>query len=179
MNVTNVIYGEEDYLDKKELDDTLRKNINHKMCNCLDYKKDINGNFVFDKEKIEFNRCTSHPTTEHGFCDRHKDCFQFMKLFTNDEEIDYKPEKWNDNIFKKGSHNCYAYFLDAPNDSLTVKCKDMCKNNTKCVKNNTCQTLIPQPGDALLIEKNGNTKKKKSNYTCKTMIKRIKVIIMD
>ena len=87
----------------------------------------------------------------------------------------YEPEKWNADKFVKGSHNCYAYFLDAPNESLAVKCKELCTNDENCPQsNNICQDLIPQPGDANLVLKSGNTNNKHRNYTCKDMIKRIK-----
>ena len=78
-------------------------------------------------------------------------------------------------LFPKGSHNCYAYFLDAPNRSLTVKCEEICSGKENCPgRDNTCRDLIPQPGDASLLLKEGSTKSKTREYLCPDMINRIK-----
>ena len=141
-------------------------------CNCLNYNVNDKGEFIYD-ENIEFNRC-NHDSNKNGYCSKHQHCKEFMKLFTNKEEPEYEPVKWNDNLFVKGSHNCYSYFLNQiPSNALTVKCKELCnhKNNNECIRN-SCRGLIPQPGDTKLVE----TKKlgqKDYQYTCPKMIKRI------
>lgn len=178
MSVKYVEYSKEkynvnDYHKHKDKDNTF--NASHKQCNCLNYSKDNNGNYIYNKSEIEFDRCSSKATTKNGFCHKHHDCFDFMKLFTNGYEPDFEPKKWNTDKFVKGSHNCYAYFLDAPNRSLTVKCAELCNNDKKCPgKNNTCRDLIPQPGDAALLLKSGSTSKKTRNYLCSNMIDKIK-----
>lgn len=173
MSVKTVIYSVDEYQKYKSKDNTFDGN--HKQCNCLNYSKNNKGQYIFNKDTIEFDRCTATATTKDGFCDKHHDCFDFMKLFTNGYEPTFEPKKWNSDKFVKGSHNCYAYFLDAPNRSLAVKCKELCSNESDCPEhNNTCRDLIPQPGDASLILNKGSTSGKTRNYTCPNMIKRIK-----
>jgi hypothetical protein len=173
MSVKYVIYNVDDYLKHKDKDNTFYGD--HKKCNCLNYEKDNNGNYIYNKDTIIFDRCNSLSETKDGFCQKHKDCFDFMKLFTNGYEPEYEPKKWNSYKFVKGSHNCYAYFLDAPNRSLTIKCEELCYDDINCPdSNNTCRDLIPQPGDAALILKDGSTQRKPKEYLCPNMIKRIK-----
>lgn len=164
-----------DYINHKNNDTTHTKALINK-CNCLDYEKDNNGNFIYKNKDhdITFKRC-NNDAKHNGFCDKHQDCFDFMKLFTNANEPEYKPEIWNKDVFVKGSHNCYAYFLDVPNNALIIQCKKSCKNDSNCVKNtSTCQNMIPQPGrirKALLYGTNNDIP---NNYTCPNMINKIK-----
>ena len=171
MTITNVVYNDVDYSKYQYIDNTFE---NQKgRCNCLNYKV-INGKFKYDPKTISFNRCNNHVDDDKDFCETHKNCLTFMRLFTNSYEPDFEPEKWNNDKFVKGSHNCYAYFLSVPNKSLTVKCKNICKGNEDCFKNNTCQNLIPQPGDASLLFNSGDLSSKSRNYVCNDMIDRIK-----
>lgn len=173
MSVKYVIYNVDDYKKHTQKDNTF--NGDHKQCNCLNYSVDAAGNYIYNKDTIEFDRCSAKATTTNGFCHKHKDCFDFMKTFTNGYEPEYEPEKWNSDKFVKGSHNCYAYFLDAPNRSLTVKCEELCTDKEKCPdSSNTCRDLIPQPGDASLLFKDGSTDRKTREYLCPDMINRIK-----
>jgi hypothetical protein len=173
MSVKAVIYNETDYHKHGDKDNTINKSLTTR-CNCLNYSKDKDGIYVYDKDTIEFDRCTEEATKD-GFCDKHQECYKFMELFTNGYEPEYKPEKWNSSVFVKGSHNCYAYFLDAPNESLAVTCEELCADKYNCPQTeNTCKNLIPQPGDASLLLKNGNTNAKNYNYDCNEMINRIK-----
>lgn len=177
-NVNNqihkVIYGVETYKTEKIMKDDLTYNGNKKECTCLNYSKDSNGNYTYDKHG--FDKCHNTAITKEGFCNKHKDCFNFMKLFTNGYEPEYEPTKWNKDEYVKGSHNCYAYFLNEnPSLSLVVKCKEICENDKDCPKTlSECQDLIPQPGDASLSKIYGNTSKKTRKYNCPTMIKKLK-----
>lgn len=165
-----VIYNVENYKNKSENDETINKT--SERCGCLNYKKDKKGNYIYNEETIEFDRCNK-KVVKNGFCASHQKCFDFMKLFTNGYEPEFTPTKWNDNAFVNGSHNCYAYFLDAPNKSLMVKCQELCKNNEKCPNEKGCRNLMPQPGHGNLMKLSGSTKKSSNNYTCENMIKRI------
>ena len=67
--------------------------------------------------------------------------------------------KWNKK-YTKASHNCYSYFLNKTSKKAKKKCKKLLKKGKKrCPR--------PQPGYAA-----GFPKIKKSDYTCKKMIKR-------
>lgn len=169
MEITNYFYADEHNKHLKN-DNTLNLQLNR--CGCLDYEVE-NGKFIYD-ENIEFKRC-NHPVTKNGLCNKHQNCQEFMKQFINNEEPDYEPQIWNKNYFVKGSHNCYAYFLnEKPNDALLIKCKEICNNDNSCANDkSTCRDLIPQPGDSSLITHNKLSSKSR-NYTCKNMIKRIK-----
>lgn len=172
MSISNIIYNVDDYSQNgKHIDNTFHNQSGR--CNCLNYNMK-NGDFDYDINSIEFERCPNPVDKKHNFCEKHKRCLSFMRLFTNGYEPDYEPEKWNDDKYILGSHNCYAYFLNVPNQSLIIKCKELCKNESDCPdKNNTCQDLIPQPGDLSMILNKGNLKTKKREYYCDDMIKRI------
>jgi hypothetical protein len=173
MSVKYVIYNVEDYKRHRQNDNTFKKD--HTQCNCLNYSVDDKGNYIYDKDTIEFNRCSEKKDNGSEFCHKHKDCYKFMKTFTNTFEPEYEPKKWNTDKLVKGSHNCYAYFLNSPNRSLTVKCQELCEGDYNCPEiNNECRDLIPQPGDASLLFKDGSIIKKNNDYVCPDMIKRIK-----
>lgn len=173
MKVLKVIYGVNDYKKYKHLDDTYKGDKN--KCNCLNYSINKKGDYIYNSKNKEFDKCQNKAITKNGFCEKHKKCFDFLKIFTNGYEPSYEPKKWNNNVFVNGSHNCYAYFLDGPKRSLTIKCKELCDNDKYCPeKYNECQTLIPQPGDAYLTMNKGNNNSKERKYLCKNMIKKIK-----
>ena len=56
----------------------------------------------------------------------------------------YEPEKWNNNIYIRKSHNCYAYALDTINIKLINLCKTKDKNSNSYFK---CSR--PQPNNPL------------------------------
>ena len=43
----------------------------------------------------------------------------------------FEPEKWNDNIFIRKSHNCYAYALNMIDNKKVKECKEKIENNKK------------------------------------------------
>ena len=71
----------------------------------------------------------------------------------------------------EGSHNCYTYFLDTIYDDLIKKCEKLCKkNSSSCPKKvSQCRSLIPQPGDDFLMNKDGHLRNKTYKYTCQEM----------
>lgn len=62
---------------------------------------------------------------------------KFSKCPTNGFEPNYEPDKWNNNNYIQGSHNCYAYSLN-----------DICPDLTQAYKNNKDDRnwMNPQPG---------------------------------
>jgi hypothetical protein len=146
-------------------------------CKCVDYYEENNNLFV--KQKVingvptELKCNVSIKNGEH-FCEKHKDCKNFLKKFTTGEEPDYDPGTWS-HPYVEGSHNCYAYFLNDVMTSLKKKCEDICHREGKnCPsKPQKCRSLIPQPGDHHLFSKHGSLSKKTFNYDCKEMEKKI------
>lgn len=173
-NVLNVIYGVETYKTPENMKKDLTYHGDKKECLCLNYSKNSKGDYIYDKHG--FDKCSNKATTKDGFCEAHKDCFNFMKLFTNGYEPEYEPTKWNNDNYVNGSHNCYSYFLNEnPSQALTIKCQEICEDDKDCPDStNECQDLIPQPGDSSLIEINGSPDMKTRKYTCPTMIKKLK-----
>ncbi len=54
----------------------------------------------------------------------------------------YEPEKWNNNLYIKKSHNCYAYALNLINPNYAK----ICKKYIIKTKNIDCPAVRPQPG---------------------------------
>ena len=153
-------------------------NTNRKgTCKCVDYYEDNQNLFV--KQKVINGvptelKCNKTVKNGQHFCNKHKDCKNFLKKFTTGEEPDYNPGMWA-HPYVEGSHNCYAYFLNDVMTSLKKKCKDICHEEGKnCPsKPQKCRSLIPQPGDHHLFRKHGSLKKKTFNYDCKEMEQKI------
>lgn len=78
---------------------------------------------------------------------------------------DYAPEQWNDNIYIKGSHNCYAYMLNNINTDLATIYK---KNHDSDAKEKN-RYINPQPGHYCGMTQKVN----KTDTTCEIMFKRI------
>jgi len=153
-------------------------NTNRKgTCKCVDYYEDNQNLFV--KQKVINGvptelKCNKPVKDGQHFCDKHKDCKNFLKKFTTGEEPDYDPGMWA-HPYVEGSHNCYAYFLNDVMTSLKKKCEDIChKEGKNCPsKPQKCRSLIPQPGDHYLYRKHGSLKNKTFNYDCKEMEEKI------
>jgi len=148
-------------------------------CKCVDYfKDDDNNSYVRQvrRHSGEIQEIKCNRKVEHGkdFCKKHRHCDKFLKKFTNKEEPKYDPSKWGQ-PYIEGSHNCYAYFLDTIYDDLVKKCSKLCKeNSSNCpTKVKQCRSLIPQPGDYNLMNKEGNLKNKDYKYTCQEMEQKI------
>lgn len=79
----------------------------------------------------------------------------------------YNPSKWEDNIYIKDSHNCYAYALNDIEQNRVNKCKDLLTKKNKT----TCLSLRPSPGrHSKYKQKNKSSDKK---YTCNGLQNRI------
>ena len=150
-------------------------------CKCIDYYTDENNNnFVKQVRKksgaIHEVKCNRKVKSNSHFCEKHQECPDFLKRFTNQSEPEYDPSRWS-HPFIEGSHNCYAYFLDSIFDNLIKKCEKMCKkkSGTSCPKKiKECRSLIPQPGDDYLMNSTGSLKSKSYKYSCKEMEQKIK-----
>ena len=75
----------------------------------------------------------------------------------------FEPEKWNDNIFIRKSHNCYAYALNMIDNKKVKECKEKIENNKKFCKR-------PQQG----LEYGYLDDLKIINYNSSMLINRIK-----
>lgn len=145
------------------------------ICKCVDYYKDENNNTwvkqVRKKNgKIQELKCNRKCLKGSDFCEIHQKCPDFLNKFVNNEEPEYNPEEWSQ-PYIEGSHNCYTYFLDTIYHDLVKKCEKLCKKNSKnCPKKvSQCRSLIPQPGDDYLMDKDGHLKNKTYKYTCEEM----------
>lgn len=50
------------------------------------------------------------------------------------EQIIYEPQKWNDDIFIRKSHNCYSYALNIIEKKRINECKQQLKKNKFCLR---------------------------------------------
>jgi hypothetical protein len=86
-----------------------------------------------------------------------------MMNLLNKNHPKFEPEKWNDNIFIRKSHNCYAYALNMIDNKKVKECKEKIENNK-----NFCKR--PQPG----LEYGYLDDLKIINYSSSMLINRIK-----
>ncbi len=137
-----------------------------KTCICIDY--DVKDTvFVNYKDGKKCSRPVKEGT---DFCDKHQDCGKLVSSFLNTYELPYEPELWNNNSDLKNSHNCYTYFLNNHIRPVSDKCNQYTKKNQQ----SRCGKLKPQPGDFSELLKNGTLQYKEREYTCPTMIKKVK-----
>jgi hypothetical protein len=144
-------------------DDTLKTKQQHKVrqCMCIDYKVMDSTSTLMDKD-IETTRCTRPAEPNSDFCSKHKKCPNMYKKYLTGAEPVVADDNWN-RKYIKGSHNCYAYFLDDNKPSLADKCQNICNKkrngNKSCPeKNDDCRPLIPQPGDFHALQSSNEIK---------------------
>ena len=53
----------------------------------------------------------------------------------DDDNVSFKPDIWNDNVFIKKGHNCYTYFLNKQDGTTYKLCKDNYTKLNKTIKN--------------------------------------------
>ena len=127
------------------------------------------------KKGLDDIKCNRKTKSGSDFCNKHKNCKNFIKKFTTGDESEYDPVAWG-KPYVISSHNCYTYFLDDIMGSLKTKCEKICKKHNKddCPKKTSqCRTLIPQPGDQYLLNKDGNLDNKTFKYNCNEMEEKI------
>ncbi len=98
---------------------------------------------------------------------------------TNKHHPKYEPEKWNQNVYLRKSHNCYSYALNLIYPKLINDCKKLLTNT----KQRTCRKLFVKPGiyagiqytrenqtgkkiEKLMLQDNPFMKKIKKNGKC-------------
>ena len=153
---------------KKEDDDTVNKpSSKRKRCMCINYNNE-NDFQIYD-------RCPNVAVNNTDFCNKHKNCKNYLQQFLTGDETDYKPELWKD-PYIEGSHNCYSYFLNRQVKAVKEKCNEICvkKHKSSCpIKDSECTDLKPQPGDFELIQRTGSDKDKERIYKCPNMHRKI------
>ncbi len=138
-------------------------------CMCINYKSFNDFN--------TYDRCANKIVNKTNFCQLHQNCKSYLRQFLSGSEDEPDEEMWKDPLIE-GSHNCYSYFLNRQVKVVKEKCNKICstkyKNIDECVnKNDGCGDLKPQPGDFILIEREGSDKNKKRNYQCSVVEKNI------
>ena len=137
-------------------------------CNCFDSKNNPTSDIKSCKRKNSKPKCNQYNT-----------CKSYFTRFMSGSEPKYNPPHWKKKTIK-GSHNCYAYFLDDHIEKVRQKCVSICRNNgypeSLCNTNNNavngCSNLKPQPGD-YAAEHGIEGFKRNRTYTCKAMNEKI------
>ncbi len=152
-----------------------------KQCKCIDYDV-INGVVQLSNRNLEGRQCKHYALESSDFCALHQNCAQATRqIATNTAsgyEHAYAPNEWN-HPYLEGSHNCYAYFLNAQIRAVRNKCEDICKKGSQreqCpVKDGDCSSLKPQPGEYYHLFRTGRTDDNDGGeqYTCAAMDRKI------
>ena len=133
-------------------------------CNCVDLDNNPSSKISQCKKTNKKPRCNQYNT-----------CKDYFTKFMSGSEPKYNPPHWKQKPIK-GSHNCYAYFLDDHIEKVKQKCYDICESNGYprdiCETSNNavsgCSNLKPQPGD-YAAEHGIDGFKKNRTYTCDAM----------
>ena len=137
-------------------------------CNCVDSDNNPSSKIRSCKKTNKKPRCNQYNT-----------CKDYFTKFMSGSEPKYDPPHWKKKSIK-GSHNCYAYFLDDHIEKVKQKCYKICESNgypkhicdTKNNAVNGCSNLKPQPGD-YAAEHEIDGFKSNRTYTCDAMEEKI------
>lgn len=140
-----------------------------KDCNCFDSKTKIPSSDIKSCKR----------TNKKPKCNQYNTCKDYFTKFMSGSEPKYNPPHWKKKSIK-GSHNCYAYFLDDHIEKVRNKCYEICENNNiskdVCNESNSavsgCSNLKPQPGD-YAAEHGIRDFKGNRTYTCEAMNEKI------